>query len=191
MILEVNISSGPLHSDLPEENNVCHLLSWDTQQVSNSLENLCIFGLQSSCLLVCVLELEVPNPQNSCHHLENAIAGLLIYVEYLHSQTQLVKHAGVIHAFQLEAATLVNVVEGLRGFHQKLLPQLWVGHTGCSQLVEDMVVPLIHRLEEDAGLFQEVILDHRATNLHPAVKADLNELAKTRAVVVSHCLGIT
>lgn len=191
MILVVNISCSPLHSDLPEESNVCHLLKWDTQQVSYSLENLFVLWLQSCCLLVRVLELQVPNPQNSCHNLENASAGLLLYVEHLHSQTELIEHASIILSFQPIAATLVDVVEGLRGLHQELLPHFWAGHAGCRQLVEDMVVPLILSLEGDAGLLQEVVLDHRATDLHPAVEADLNKLAKTRAVVVSHCLGIT
>ena len=57
-------------------------------------------------------------------------------------------------------------------------------------MVEDVVVPLVHCLEGDAGLLQEVVLDHGATDLHLAVKADLDELAKPRAVVIPHCLGI-
>ena len=54
-----------------------------------------------------------------------------------------------------------------------------------------MVVPLLWGLEGDARLLQQVVLSHGPTDLHPAVKAYLDEFTESRAVVVSDCLCIS
>lgn len=67
----------------------------------------------------------------------------------------------------------------------------WGGGSSGHQLVEHVVVPLVRRLECDAGLFQEVVLDNTALDLVGRVKTDLHELAKPTGVVITHRLSIT
>lgn len=54
-----------------------------------------------------------------------------------------------------------------------------------------MVVALAPRLESDAGLFEEVVLDDASLDLVARVKADLDELAEAAGVVVANGFGVT
>lgn len=53
-----------------------------------------------------------------------------------------------------------------------------------------MVVALLRGLEADTGKLQEIVLNDAATDLRSPVKAHLDELPKTRAVIIADCLGI-
>jgi hypothetical protein len=59
-----------------------------------------------------------------------------------------------------------------------------------SELVEDMVVPLIRWLERNSWLFEQVVLNNTAPNLPTRVKADLHELPESTRIIVPHRLGI-
>ena len=59
-------------------------------------------------------------------------------------------------------------------------------HT-CNHLVEDVIVSLICGLEYHTRQLQQVVLNDAATYLVAMVKADLDELAKSRTIVIAHC----
>lgn len=107
----------------------------------------------------------------------------------IHGQAQVVKHGRVIDAVQGVAATLVEVVVGLRWAQHESSGQLWTGLGSRGQLVEDVVVPLLFALEGDPGLLQEVVLHNAALDLG-AGEADLHELAKAAGVVIADGFSI-
>ena len=60
----------------------------------------------------------------------------------------------------------------------------------CEHAVEDVVVPLLGHLVDDAGLLEEVLLDLRALDDAVLVEDDVDVLAEAGGVVVADRLGV-
>lgn len=107
----------------------------------------------------------------------------------LHGDTNALKLLRVRNPLHLCAVTLIGVVEIVRGPQLHRLFLLLC----CTrkQLVEDVIVALILRLENEPRLLQQIVLDHRTDDLPTDVELKLHELTKTRRIVVSKRLGVT
>ncbi len=105
---------------------------------------------------------------------------------YRQCKPQLVKHIDIIHSIQRVTPTLVQVGEGVRRLQHQTLPQVTALHGTSHHLVEDVEVPLLGGLEADSREFQQVVLNDAPADLVTPVKADLNEFAKSGAVVIAN-----
>lgn len=56
--------------------------------------------------------------------------------------------------------------------------------SGCAQLIKNMIVPFVRRLEDDSRLFKQIRPHRRPTYVELLVKLQLDKFPKTRAVVV-------
>ena len=76
----------------------------------------------------------------------------------------------------------------VRTAESELFPQT-VRRPG-TQLVEDVVVPLLPSLAHDPGRLQQIVGDVAAHHRHPVTEVDLDELAKAGRVVVAGGFGV-
>jgi len=88
-------------------------------------------------------------------------------------------------------AGLVHVAEVLRVLEGVALLHVGVDLSARQQLVEDVVVALLGRLEADAALLQQVVDDGTAHDGAVTVELDLRPLTKAGGVVVAGGLGVT
>ena len=63
--------------------------------------------------------------------------------------------------------------------------------SGCTQLVEDVIVPLILGLVDHSRLLQQVGAHVGSDDLVTLAEANLKVLTKATTVVVPNCLGIS
>ena len=184
-----DVGDGAPHLDLPEEHEVGESFHLHAQEAAHVGQQLLVLRGEGALLALHVLELHVAQQQHGRQHGEDAAHHLLRDVQHVHGQPQVVEHGQVVDAGEGVAAALVEVGVGVHGPDDELLRQLGAGLCPGHQLVEDVVVALVGRLEGDARLLQQVVLHDAALDL-VAMEADLHELAKAAGVVVAYSLGI-
>ena len=180
---------GASHLDLPEEQELGAGLHLHAQQAADVAQQLGVLLRQRALLALHVLEAHVAQHQHGRQHGEDAPDHVLRDVQHVHGQAQVVEHGQVVDAGEGVAAALVEVVVGVDGADEVLLGQLGGRLGPGDQLVEDVVVALVGRLEGDAWLLQQVVLHDAPFDL-VAMEAHLHELAEAARVVVAHRLGV-
>ena len=104
------------------------------------------------------LELEVAQPQNCRKDREDGIWSLRGNLNNFKRQSESIELGSIVHAVQVVAGGLVEVVVGGGGLDLVLGSQPGVSLGSGSELVEDVIVPLLVRLVRYTRLFKEVIL---------------------------------
>ena len=104
------------------------------------------------------LKLEISEPQNCRKDWKNCIRSLWGNLNDFKSQPECIKLVRIVHPVQPGAAGLVEVVVGGGWLDLVLGGQAGVSLGSRSELVEDVVVPLLVRLVRYTRLFQKVIL---------------------------------
>jgi hypothetical protein len=114
---------------------------------------------------------------------------LFTEVEGLKSGAGKFKVLGVVHRGDADTARLVEELTVLRG--SEFEPRLLRRGESLAQLVEDVEGALIATLLDDTILLKKVRDDGATRDVTVVTKGDLNELTKTRRVVVLGGLGIS
>lgn len=80
----------------------------------------------------------------------------------------------------------------MTGWHQFILfGKFLIPSSSLDQLIEHVVISLAGALKCYATLLEQIILDDASLDHPLAIKAYLHKLAKSRAIIIPHCLRVS